>query len=233
MTDLLRLELCPLVDLLPVEPDEQDLTHLPAVSSDCTIRGLVVLDDDADLVRMGAAVVDEIVQDFLCGPRQLGHPRSDLLVQRANPLLKQSLLLGLQAGQDAVVVSDDEENVLPEDPQGLALAVDAVGVVGDLEAQSLPGAHLGKQLEQELAEPGLNHARPTCMHGNVIEIFVRERITRSMRSELKITAGPRPFSVQFSKMATQNLIMIVSNCTDGQSKFHFWPAKPEVLFAAL
>ena len=41
------------------------------------------------------------------------------------------------------------------------------------------------------------------------------------RSELKITAGPRPFSVQFSTMATQNLIMIVSNCTDGQSKFHF------------
>ena len=27
--------------------------------------------------------------------------------------------------------------------------------------------------------------------------------------ELKITAGPRPFSVQFSTMDTQNLIMIV------------------------
>ena len=40
-------------------------------------------------------------------------------------------------------------------------------------------------------------------------------------TELKITAGPRPFSVQFATMATQNLIMIVSNCTDGQSKFQF------------
>ena len=38
-------------------------------------------------------------------------------------------------------------------------------------------------------------------------------------SELKITAGHWPFSVQFSTMAT--LIIIVSNCTDGQSKFPY------------
>ena len=37
-------------------------------------------------------------------------------------------------------------------------------------------------------------------------------------SELKITAGPRPFSVQLSTMATQNLVL---NCTDGRSNFKF------------
>ena len=48
-----------------------------------------------------------------------------------------------------------------------------------------------------------------------------------MGAELKITAGPRPFSVQFSTMATQNLITIVSNCADGQSKFHFGQPNPK------
>ena len=51
-----------------------------------------------------------------------------------------------------------------------------------------------------------------------------------IKAELKITAGPRPFSVQFSTMATQNVIMIASNCTDGPIKISVWPTKPEVLF---
>ena len=32
------------------------------------------------------------------------------------------------------------------------------------------------------------------------------------------------------KMATQNSIMIASNCADGQSKFSVWPAKPKAFF---
>ena len=50
---------------------------------------------------------------------------------------------------------------------------------------------------------------------------MHSQLSLVLSTELKITAGPRPFSVQFSTMATQNLIMIVSNCTDGRSKFHF------------
>ena len=38
-------------------------------------------------------------------------------------------------------------------------------------------------------------------------------------SELKITAGHWPLSVQLSTMASQNLTMFASNCIDGQSKF--------------
>ena len=37
----------------------------------------------------------------------------------------------------------------------------------------------------------------------------------------KLTDGHWPFSVQFSITVTQNLIMIVPNCTDGQSQFQF------------
>ena len=41
-------------------------------------------------------------------------------------------------------------------------------------------------------------------------------------------SGPRPFSVHFSTMATQNL-----NSTDGQSRFQFGQPNPEVFFSAL
>ena len=44
-------------------------------------------------------------------------------------------------------------------------------------------------------------------------------------AELKITAGPRPFSIQFATLATQNLIMIVYRWP---IKISVWPAKPEV-----
>ena len=49
-------------------------------------------------------------------------------------------------------------------------------------------------------------------------------------TKLKITAGHWPFSVQFSVMATQNLILFVSNCTDGRSKFHFGRSNPKPIF---
>ena len=39
-----------------------------------------------------------------------------------------------------------------------------------------------------------------------------------------------PFSVQFSTMATQNLTMIVLNCTDGQSKFQLGQPNPKPYF---
>ena len=52
----------------------------------------------------------------------------------------------------------------------------------------------------------------------------------NLLTELKITAGPRPFTVQFSTTATQNLIMIVSNCTEGQLKFHFGQPNPKYYF---
>ena len=55
-------------------------------------------------------------------------------------------------------------------------------------------------------------------------------IVSSGITELKITAGHWPFSVQFSTVATENLILFVSNCTDGQSKFHFGQPNPKPYF---
>ena len=49
-------------------------------------------------------------------------------------------------------------------------------------------------------------------------------------AELKLTAGHWPFFVQFSTMATQNLILFVSNCIDGQSKFPFGQPNPKPYF---
>ena len=43
----------------------------------------------------------------------------------------------------------------------------------------------------------------------------------------KIAAGHWQFSMQFFTMATQNLTMIVSNCTDGQSKFQLGQPNPK------
>ena len=42
--------------------------------------------------------------------------------------------------------------------------------------------------------------------------------------------GHCPFPVQFSTMATQNLIMTLSNCTDGQSKFQLGQPNPKPCF---
>ena len=53
------------------------------------------------------------------------------------------------------------------------------------------------------------------------------------QTHFRIAAGHWPLSVQFSTMATQkNLTTIVSNCTDGQSKFQPNP-KPSIFLALL
>ena len=48
-------------------------------------------------------------------------------------------------------------------------------------------------------------------------------------SELKITAGHH-FSMQFCITATQKLILIVTNCTDSQSKFYVGQPNPKPYF---
>lgn len=108
----------------------------------------------SNLLGMKTAVTNKQL-NALRGPSQLGHARSDLLVQTANSLLEQSPFLWLEAGDDAIVVSDDEHDVLPQHPQLLTLLVDLSSIVRHLKPQPLPVVHLTKQLEQRPTEAHL------------------------------------------------------------------------------
>ena len=69
---------------------------------------------------------------------------------------------------------------------------------------------------------------------NTLHVTSLKMIVSSyMYTELKITAGPRPFSVQFSTMATQKFDYDRIKLYRWPIKISVWPAKPEVLFSAL
>ena len=51
-----------------------------------------------------------------------------------------------------------------------------------------------------------------------------------MRLVFRAQNNSWPFSMQFSTKATQNLILFVSNCTDGQSTFHCGQPNPKPYF---
>ena len=78
------------------------------------------------------------------GPGQLCHPRTYLLIQALDSLLEQGPLLGLEARYYSVVVSDDQHDIFPQNPQLLALLVDLSSIVRYLEPQPLPVVHLTK-----------------------------------------------------------------------------------------
>ena len=73
------------------------------------------------------------------------------------------MLLGVQTEQDAVVVTDDQQDILPEHAQGLALLVHLGSVVRHLEAKPLPVVHLVEEADQVSTEVGTDHpaAGPT------------------------------------------------------------------------
>ena len=111
---------------------------------------------------MSPALVDKHV-NVRRHPCELGHPRADLLVKTSDSLLEQSTLLGVQTEQDAVVVTDDQQDVLPEHAQGLTLLVHLGSVVWHLEAKPLPVVHLVEEADQVSTEVGTDHpaAGPT------------------------------------------------------------------------
>ena len=71
---------------------------------------------------------------------------------------------------------------------------------------------------------------------NVCLMFVeieQQEVVQVRRTELRIAAGHWPFSVQFSTMATQNLIFFCIKLYRWPIKISFWPAKPKALFLTL
>ena len=156
---LLHLKLIPFVQPLLLMPHQQQLTDGTAVLPDLRVGFLVILYDLAQPEGVFPAVLHKVLLDPFRGPRQLaGHPRLDLLVQRPYPLFEEGQLLGLEAGDDGVVVPHDEEDVLSPEPQVVALAVHVSCIVGDLEPQPLPVAHLPEEFEEGPAELELKHA---------------------------------------------------------------------------
>lgn len=112
-----------------------------------------------NLLSVNATVIDKELY-ALRRPGELGHPRSDLLVQALDPLFKQRPLFRLKAGHDSVVVPDNEKDVFPQHSQLFALLVDLGGIVWHLKSQPLPVVHLTKQLEQCVAEAHFYQASP-------------------------------------------------------------------------
>ena len=106
----------------------------------------------------------------LRGPSQLCHSRTDLFIQAFDSLLKQRSLFRLKAGDDSIVVPDDEHDVLPQHPELLTLLVDVDSIVGHLKSQSLPVVHLTKQLEQSVAEADLNQSSPEEINAETMNI---------------------------------------------------------------
>ena len=62
---------------------------------------------------MSSALIDEHV-NIGGDPGKLGHAWTDLLIKAPDSLFEQSTLLGVQAEEDTVVISDNQKNVLSE-----------------------------------------------------------------------------------------------------------------------
>ena len=67
-------------------------------------------------------------------------------------------------------------------------------------------------------------------NGTVIDGLEPEWTWGREHAELRIVAGH--FFVQFSTMTTQNWIMIVLNCTDGQSNFSLASQTQSLIFSS-